>query len=80
MKLIFLDDTKHQADAIGIGNLYGFGGIIIDAEKVKNLEKQISFILEKYGIHKNCEIKWSLPRNSPLRNLTGKVREDFYQG
>ena len=80
MWLFFADDSKQNSPSrSGMGPLVAVGGIGINADAVRDVERGIEQLCADRGFPPGAEFKWSPPRDSWMRgNLNGPDREAFY--
>lgn len=81
MKFLLLDDAKQKSPSRErMGSLVGVGGLIVDAEKLRDLEKQLQCISESFGFPRGEMFKWSPGKSDWMRkNLTGEDRNEFFR-
>lgn len=81
MHLFFADDSRQNSPSrAGMGPLLATGGIRIDANKAKSLERRLDETCTKFGFPPKEEFKWSPGRELWMRdNLVGEDREAFFR-
>ncbi|TCO77147.1 DUF3800 domain-containing protein [Chromatocurvus halotolerans] len=74
MLVTYIDDCgqKHRHTIAGLGKLRGYGALIFDINKVRELELSVAKLLESKGLDAETELKWSPDAGSRLRTFTGR--------
>lgn len=81
MKILFLDDTKQKAPSRqGMGKLVGVGGVLIDADSLRQLDSDLGQVMYEAGFPDGEVFKWSPRRKDWMFNdLVGESRTQFVE-
>lgn len=79
MQFFFADDSAQKGCREGMGRVVAFGGVLVDASRLKPLAKRIDTILSDHGIPPDEEVKWSPRKGSWIyENLKDEARISCY--
>ena len=81
MDFLFLDDSRQaQGARAGVGDLLGYGGFIIAADRLLDFTRSIETIVKRVGIPDGQQFKWSPGKNEQhfKAMVTGDARRSFY--
>jgi hypothetical protein len=68
MRLVFVDDSEHRdPPRRGLGDLLAIGAVMVPEVGVRQYAEGLQGVRDRLGVPPEAEIKWSPPRNSPLR-------------
>lgn len=80
MYAFFADDSAQNSARRGMGRLLAFGGVLVPATTLRQLENAVEDLARKHGLPPGEEIKWSPRRGSWIyENLKDKARIDCYR-
>lgn len=80
MYAFFADDSAYKGARKGMGRLLGFGGVLVPANALRQLESAVDELARRHGLPSGEEVKWS-PRKGTwiYENLKESARVACYR-